>query len=211
MSVEKVSSNIKWLGHDSIRIDAENGAKIYFDPFQIGTNPKADLIFITHDHFDHCSVEDVAKIQGENTIIVTEKNSAEKLSGDVRVVSPGDTLAINGINIEVVPSYNINKDFHPKSNNWLGFIVEIDGVRIYHAGDSDFIPEMKEIKTDIALLPVSGTYVMTAEEAIEAALAINPKLAIPMHYGSIVGDDSDAEKFKQGLKGKIVVKIYNKV
>ncbi len=211
MSVEKVISNINWLGHDSMRIDAENGAEIYFDPYQIGTNPEADLIFITHDHFDHCSVEDVAKIQGEKTVIITEKDSAKKLSGDVRVVSPGDTLAINGINIEVVPSYNINKDFHPKNNNWLGFIVEIDGVRIYHAGDSDFIPEMKEIETDIALLPVSGTYVMTAEEAIEAALAINPKLAIPMHYGSIVGDDSDARKFKQGLKGKIDVRICEKV
>ncbi len=211
MSVEKISSNINWLGHDSMRIDAENGAEIYFDPYQIGTNPEADLIFITHDHFDHCSVEDVAKIQGEKTVIITEKDSAAKLSGDVRVVSPGDTLAVNGINIEVVPSYNINKDFHPKNNNWLGFIVEIDGVRIYHAGDSDFIPEMKEINTDIALLPVSGTYVMTAEEAIEAALAIKPKLAIPMHYGSIVGDDSDAEKFKQGLKGKIDVRICEKV
>ncbi len=211
MSVEKISSNINWLGHDSIRIDAENGAEIYFDPYQIGTNPEADLIFITHDHFDHCSVEDVAKIQGEKTVIITEKDSAAKLSGDIRVVSPGDTLAINGINIEVVPSYNINKDFHPKNNNWLGFIVEIDGVRIYHAGDADFIPEMKEINTDIALLPVSGTYVMTAEEAIEAALAIKPKIAIPMHYGSIVGDDSDAEKFKQGLKGKIDVRICEKV
>ncbi len=211
MSVEKISSNINWLGHDSMRIDAENGAEIYFDPYQIGTNPEADLIFITHDHFDHCSVEDVAKIQGEKTVIITEKDSAAKLSGDIRVVSPRDTLAINGINIEAVPSYNINKDFHPKNNNWLGFIVEIDGVRIYHAGDSDFIPEMKEINTDIALLPVSGTYVMTAEEAIEAALAIKPKLAIPMHYGSIVGDDSDAEKFKQGLKGKIDVRICEKV
>ena len=211
MSIEKISSNINWLGHDSMRIDAENGAEIYFDPYQIGPQPEADLIFITHDHFDHCSVEDVAKIQGEKTVIITEKDSAEKLSGDVRVVSPGDTLAINGINIEVVSSYNIDKDFHPKNNNWLGFIVEIDGVRIYHAGDSDFIPEMKEINTDIALLPVSGTYVMTAEEAIDAALAINPKLAIPMHYGSIVGDDSDAQKFKQGLKGRIDVRICEKV
>ncbi len=210
MSIEEMSSRINWLGHDAIRIDAKNGAKIYFDPYQIGSNPEADIILITHDHFDHCSVEDVAKIQGNKTVIVTEKDSAKKLSGDVRVVSPGDTLTIDGINIEAVMSYNINKDFHPKNNNWLGFIVEIDGVKIYHAGDTDFIPEMKDIKTDIALLPVSGTYVMTAEEAVEAALAINPKLAIPMHYGSIVGDDTDAETFKQGLKGKIDVMICEK-
>ncbi len=210
MFIEKISSMIHWLGHDSIRIDAANGTKIYFDPYQIGENPEADFIFITHDHFDHCSVEDVAKIKGEKTVIVTEKDSAKKCSGDVRVVCPGDFLTINGINIEVVPSYNINKEFHPKNNNWLGFIVEIDGVKIYHAGDTDFIPEMQNIKTDIALLPVSGTYVMTAEEAVEAALAIKPKLAIPMHYGSIVGDESDAEKFKKGLKGKIEVMIFKK-
>ena len=144
MSIEKISEMINWLGHDSIRIDAENGAKIYIDPYQIKANPEADLILITHDHFDHCSPDDVAKIQGEKTVIVTEKESAKKLSGDVRVVSPGDALTIKGINIEAVPSYNTNKDFHPEKNNWLGFIVEIDGVRIYHAGDSDFIPEMKK-------------------------------------------------------------------
>ncbi len=210
MSIEKKSAMINWLGHDSIRIDTENGAKIYFDPYQIGTNPKADLIFITHDHFDHCSLEDVAKIQGDKTIIITEKDSAKKLEGDVRVVKPGDSLTIKGINIEVMPSYNINKDFHPQKNNWLGFIVEVDGIKIYHAGDTDFIPEMKDIKTDIALLPVSGTYVMTAEEAVEAALAIKPKLVIPIHYGSIVGDESDADRFKQGLEGKIDVKICRK-
>ena len=109
-----------------------------------------------------------------------------------------------------MPSYNRDKDFHPKQKAWLGFIVEVDGVKIYHAGDTDFIPEMKDLKVDIALLPVSGTYVMTAEQAVEAALAIQPKLAIPMHYGAIVGDDKDALAFKESLKGNIDVLILPK-
>ncbi len=208
MSVETVSSMIHWLGHDSIRIDA--GLTIYIDPFKIESDLPADIILITHEHFDHCSPEDIAKIRTDDTVIVTEKDSAEKLSGDVRVMAPGERLTVKGMEIEAVPSYNLNKKFHPKANNWLGFILTIDGTRVYHAGDTDFIPEMKEIKTDIALVPVSGTYVMTANEAVEATLAINPALAIPMHYGSIVGDANDAATFKSGLKGKIDVTILKK-
>ena len=208
MTVETVSSMIHWLGHDSIRIDA--GLTIYIDPFKIQPGPPADLILITHEHFDHCSPEDVAKIQKDDTVIVTEKDSAKKLSGDVRVLAPGDSLTVKGIEIEAVPSYNINKKFHPKANNWLGFILTVDGTRVYHAGDTDLIPEMTDINADIALVPVSGTYVMTANEAVEAALAINPSLAIPMHYGSIVGDTNDAETFKSGLKGKIDVTVLKK-
>ena len=134
----------------------------------------------------------------------------EHLSGDVRVVKPGETLTIDGVKIEAVPAYNTNKQFHPKENGWLGFIVEMEGVRIYHAGDTDMIPEMKELKVDIALLPVSGTYVMTAAEAVEAALAIQPGLAIPMHYGSIVGGETDAEKFSAALKGKVEVAVLKR-
>jgi len=207
--VQEMVKNIEWLGHDGFRINA--GKTIYFDPFQITGGPDADLILISHDHFDHCSPEDVAKIQGEKTVIITEPNSAQKLSGDLKTLKPGDTLEIAGVKIEAIPSYNTDKDFHPKKNNWLGFIVEVDGVRIYHTGDADFIPEMKSIEVDIALLPVSGTYVMNADQAIEAALAINPKVAIPMHYGAIVGSEEDALKFKQALEGKIEVVILPKV
>jgi L-ascorbate metabolism protein UlaG (beta-lactamase superfamily) len=165
---------------------------------------------ITHEHFDHCSPEDVSKIQQSGTVIVTEKDSAKKLSGDVRIVAPGESVSMDDVTVEAVSSYNTDKDFHPKENAWLGFIVDVEGVRIYHAGDADFIPEMKDFEVDIALLPVSGTYVMTADQAVEAALAIQPKLAIPMHYGAIVGDEGDALNFKKALEGKIEVLILPK-
>ena len=206
--IESFSKKIHWLGHDGFRIDGEK--IIYFDPYQIQAGPQADLIFISHDHFDHCSPEDVAKIQGPETIIVTEKDSAEKLTGDVRILKPGETLNLDGVKILGVPSYNTDKDFHPRKNGWLGFLVEVSGIRIYHAGDTDYIPEMKDLKVDIALLPVSGTYVMTAEQAVKAALAIGPGLAIPMHYGAIVGGNQDALDFKNALDGKVDVLILKK-
>jgi len=208
MTAKELAKKIAWLGHDGFRIDAEK--TIYFDPYEITGDQKADIILITHEHFDHCSPDDVSKIQQDGTVIVTEKDSAGKLSGDVRVVAPGEQLTVDGVNIEAVPAYNINKNFHPKANGWLGFIVEIEGVRVYHAGDTDFIPEMKDFQTDIALLPVSGTYVMTAEEAVEAAIAIDPRIVIPMHYGSIVGGDQDAVNFKSALGEKFEVILLDK-
>jgi len=208
MTVNSFAEKIKWLGHDAFRI--ESAKTIYFDPYEIAAGPEADLILVTHEHFDHCSPEDVNRLQRSGTVIVTEKDSAGKLSGDVRVVKPGDSITVGDIKIEAVPAYNVNKNFHPKANGWLGFILEIEGVRLYHSGDTDFIPEMKDLKVDIALLPVSGTYVMTADEAVEAALAIAPRLAIPMHYGAIVGNDSDAATFKSALEGKVEVNILSK-
>ena len=205
---QSFSKNIHWLGHDGFRIDTEK--VIYFDPYQIEAGPQADLILISHDHFDHCSPEDVAKIQGPETIIVTEKDSAEKLTGDVRILKPGETLNLDGVKILGVPSYNTDKDFHPRKNGWLGFLVEVSGISIYHAGDTDYIPEMKDLEVDIALLPVSGTYVMTANQAVKAALAMGPTLAIPMHYGAIVGGNQDALDFKNGLDGKVDVLILEK-
>ena len=206
--VQDIAKKIVWLGHDSFRIDASK--TIYLDPYQVSSGPKADLIMITHDHFDHCSPDDVAKIQQPGTIIVTEKDSAKKLTGDLRVIKPGESLVVDEVKVEAVPSYNTDKEFHPKRNAWLGFIIEIQGVRVFHAGDTDFIPEMNGFNVDIALLPVSGTYVMTADQAVKAALAISPKLAIPMHYGTIVGSDQDAITFKKALEGKIEVIVLQK-
>ena len=205
MTIQEMLDKMTWLGHDVFKID---GSKtVYIDPYNIESGEKADLVLVTHDHFDHCSPEDVEKVQQPETVIVTEKDSAQKLSGDVKTMKPGDSLTIDNVKIEAVPAYNTNKDFHPKANGWLGFVLEMDGVRIYHAGDTDFIPEMKDLSVDIALLPVSGTYVMTADEAVEAAMAINPGVAVPMHYGAIVGDSTDADVFKAKLEGKVDVRI----
>lgn len=213
--VEKMLENLHWLGHASFRLDAAK--TIYFDPWKLSRDAKkADIIFITHEHFDHYSLEDIKLITREDTIIVTDKTVGKQLQTakvnckEIKSLSPGDNLEILGIKIKAVASYNTNKQFHPKDTMKLGFIVNIDGVSIYHAGDTDFIPEMKDYACDIALLPVSGTYVMTADEAAQAALAIKPKVAIPMHYGEIVGSASDAKKFQELLKGNIEAKILNK-
>jgi L-ascorbate metabolism protein UlaG (beta-lactamase superfamily) len=200
--------NIHWLGHDGFYVA---GSKVvYFDPWEIGAGPKADLVCISHEHYDHCSPGDVEKISKQDTVIVTEAAAAGKLSGNVRVLKPGESLEVAGVLVAAVPSYNTDKSFHPKSNQWLGFVVEVDGVKIYHAGDSDFIPEMKGLEVDIALIPVSGTYVMNVEQAIEAARAIKPKIAVPMHYGKIVGSEDDAERFAQALEDEITVVIKQK-
>ncbi|MDX9787998.1 MAG: MBL fold metallo-hydrolase [Desulfobacterales bacterium] len=205
MVLESFLKKIVWLGHDGFRIDGSR--TLYIDPFQTSSTVKADIILVSHEHFDHCSPNDIARIQQDHTVIVTEKNSAAKLSGDVRVVTPGDVVMIGEVTITAVPAYNIGKPFHPKANGWLGFVVEIDGVRVYHAGDTDFIPEMKHLQIDVALLPVSGTYVMTADEAIQAARTIKPRVVIPMHYGTVVGAVSDAERVKAALSGEMDVVV----
>lgn len=205
--LEELLQNITWLGHDGFMIKA-GGKTIVIDPYQVSAPEQADLILISHDHYDHCSPEDIASFQRNDTVIVTEANSAQKLSGDVRVVQPGDSLEVAGITIEAVPAYNTNKKFHPKKNNWLGFVITAENCRIYHAGDTDLIKEMADLKNiDIALLPVSGTYVMTADEAVSAAMLIKPKVAIPMHYDSLVGTRQDADQFAEKLAGVCEVKI----
>ncbi len=200
--------NIKWLGHSGFAINAHDKI-IVIDPFQIKEVVLADIILITHSHHDHCSTEDIDKTIKPDTVIVTETKSAKKLSGDIRVVKPGDKINVSGIDIEAVEAYNTNKAFHQKTNGWLGFIITIDGTRIYHAGDTDLIPEMDKFEADIALLPVSGTYVMTAEEAVEAVKRLKPEIAIPMHFDSIVGSKEDAVKFKKDLEGICEVKLMS--
>lgn len=196
--------NITWLGHDAFQIAASK--MIYVDPFQLtGDLEPADVICITHEHYDHCSPEDVARIRREDTVVVAAVSCRGKVKGDVRFVKAGDKVTIDDLVIEVIPAYNVNKRFHPREAGGVGYVLSVDGSRIYHAGDTDPIPEMEGLDVDIALLPVSGVYVATAEEAVEAANKIGPKMVIPMHYGSIVGSRADAERFKELWPGQVVI------
>jgi L-ascorbate metabolism protein UlaG (beta-lactamase superfamily) len=202
--------DITRIAHDTFRIA---GSKvIVIDPFKVSKRDEADIVLLSHEHFDHLSIEDLQKVCVPGTTIVASRSCEEGLTNlkmhvkEKRFLDPNAKMHVGKIEIETVPAYNTNKfrepgkPFHPKESKGLGFIVHVDGTTIYHTGDSDLIPEMKNIKCDIALLPVSGTYVMTAEEAAQAAAAINPKIAVPMHYGAIVGSDADAQKFKALVK-----------
>ncbi len=202
---------LTWLGHDGFRI--QNGQVVYIDPFKIEGGPKADIVLVSHEHSDHCNVDDLKKIVGPNTTIVAHAQSKGELSKlgakEVKILKPGDKINLGDVGIEAVPAYNVNKfrepgkPFHPKEDGKLGYIVAVKSVRIYHAGDTDQIPEMENIRADIALIPVSGTYVMTVQEAAEAVASINPKVAIPMHYGAIVGSRKDAEALQKLVRCEV--------
>ncbi len=208
---------IKWIDHASFKINYTK--LIYTDPFKLeGALEPADIILITHEHFDHCSPEDIKKIAKDDTLIFTTPDCLSKLSrtvdkGKTVVVKPGSRINVTqNIQIETIPAYNTNKfrspgiPYHPKDNDWVGYIISINGKRIYQAGDTDFIPEMRNLKNiSVAIVPVGGTYTMTAEEAANAVNTFKPETAIPMHYGEIVGSSSDAEKFKVLSKVKTVI------
>jgi len=199
--------NIKINCHSSIKISKEK--TIYIDPFKIEKeNHDADIIFITHDHYDHYSPEDIQKIENENTIIVAPKTvKALSKMKNVFFVEPNNTYEIEGIKVETIPSYNINKKFHLKENEWVGYILEINNIRYYIAGDTDVTDENKQVKCDVALIPVGGTYTMDYIEAAELANIIKPKIVIPTHYGSIVGNKNDGVEFKKLVNSDIRCEI----
>mgnify|MGYP002706795612 FL=1 len=207
--------NIEVLCHSSIRINKEK--VIYIDPFKINKNYNdADIIFITHDHYDHYSEEDIDKVRKNNTIFIVPENLLNKLikkginDENIITLDPGDAENIDEIKVEAIHSYNIDKPFHPKENNWLGYVIEIDGIRYYIAGDTDITEENKNIKCDVAFVPVGGTYTMNFSEAAQLVNIIKPKIAVPIHYGSIVGTKQDATDFIKLLypttKGIILMK-----
>jgi L-ascorbate metabolism protein UlaG (beta-lactamase superfamily) len=207
-----------WLGHDGFKIIA-GGKTIYIDPYQLSKAQQkkndADIVFISHNHFDHLSMDDLKHVIGKKTSIVASKECVDQLkaagAAEVKGVAPGERVAVQGVQVEVLAAYNTNKKFHPKADNKVGFVITANSMRIYHTGDTDDIPEMSAANPDVALVPVSGTYVMTAEEAAKAVNEkIRPKkLAIPMHYGSIVGSEQDAKEFKQ-LVTACPVQILNR-
>ncbi len=206
------SVEIHWFGHASFMIKGD-GKVIYIDPYVLPDNPEpADIILVTHDHFDHYPPEQIAKIQREGTVIVTTESTAQKCSGDVRVLRPDESVDVKGVRIHAVWAYNPNKQFHPKGYG-IGFVVEISGKKIYHAGDTDVIPEMGDLEhfhLDLALLPVGGTYTMDINEALEALKLIKPKAVVPMHYNYLEGLElsrDQLEEFKKKVE-EMGVKCY---
>jgi len=181
---------ITWLGHAGIMVRGESKT-IYIDPWKVkGDYPKADIILITHDHFDHYSEDDIRALSSDTTVIVGPKCVPMAQN----MIEPGGSLTVKGVSIEAIPAYNIDKEFHPRENNWVGYIFTLDNKRIYHAGDADRIPEMKGLDVDVAMLPVGGTFTMDAPSAIDAINDIGPKHVIPIHFGDIVGSREDAEE-----------------
>lgn len=208
--------NVQVLCHSSILIKKQK--TIYIDPFKIKVNRNdADIIFITHDHYDHYSEEDITKVRKENSIIVAPVNLAEKVINigfnqeNIILVEPNNTYNIGQIKIKTIPSYNIGKKFHPKEKNWVGYILEIESISYYIPGDTDLTPENnRKIKCDVAFVPVGGTYTMNSEEAAKLVNEIKPKIAIPIHYGEVVGTKEDAIDFVRRVNKDIKCEILMK-
>ncbi len=195
---------VHWLGHDSFVL--QGSQTLILDPFKAKGMYKADILLISHEHSDHLSPDDIRRFANSETTVVAPKICEALLKPfpqEKKFVDPGSRIDVKGVGIEAVPAYNLNKYrapgvfFHPKADGKVGYVVTLDGVRFYHAGDTDATPEMKALDVDVAFLPVSGTYVMTAEEAAEAAKTMKVKVAVPMHFNSIVGTKADAERFKK--------------
>ena len=207
--------NVEVLYHSSIKI--KDNKIIYIDPFKIDKDYNdADIVFITHDHFDHYSEEDIDKVINENTIIIIPEELLTKIlrkginKNAVITVESNKEYMVQGIKFETIPAYNTNKTFHPKENGWVGYIITLDDIRYYIAGDTDITKENRKVKCDVAFVPVGGTYTMNYSEAAELVNIIKPIFAVPIHYGSVVGTKQDATDFIKllhpSIKGIILMK-----
>jgi L-ascorbate metabolism protein UlaG (beta-lactamase superfamily) len=201
MALDKLEQRVQWLGHAGFRLETPAGV-VYIDPYRAPSGPPADVVLITHAHFDHFSRDDLERVLARGTRAVAPAAVAEQLHGPATSIAPGETVELGQLEVKAVAAYNTNKldsegkPFHPREAGWVGYVIGFGGWKIYHSGDTDVIPEMDQAAgADVALLPVSGTYVMTAAEAAEAARRIEPKLAIPMHWGTVLGSRADAEEF----------------
>lgn len=202
-----VLERLRWLGHASFLVEGD--PVIYIDPWETPPGlPAADLILVTHSHYDHLSVPDIERLAKPSTTVVGPADVIRRL-GRQRLnlveLNPGDEKAVGGVKIRAVPAYNRTKQFHPRASGWVGFVVYLPEGSIYHAGDTDHIPEMQGLKPTVALLPVGGTYTMDAAEAAQAAADIGPEVAVPMHYGKVVGSEADARRFVQLYSGRAEV------
>jgi L-ascorbate metabolism protein UlaG (beta-lactamase superfamily) len=208
---------ITWLGHDGFVLE-DGTEKLVIDPFKLDHDVKADYVLLSHEHFDHCNSEDLKKVLTQNSTVVAPSSCNSELAKvphkETKTVKPGDKVRLGGFEVKAIPAYNTNKyrapgkHFHPKQEGKVGYLIKTkSGVTIYHTGDSDLIPEMDNLAPDIALVPVSGTYVMTCDEAAAAVARIKPKIAIPMHYGAIVGTVADAERFKRQAECEVDILV----
>lgn len=206
--------NINLFKHNSIKI-TEN-FNIYIDPFEIDNETKdADIIFITHSHYDHFSIKDILKIKNENTIIVSTKDTYQELikyfdSNKIIIVIPNNSYEVLGIKFYTVRAYNVNKSFHPIDNDWVGYIINIDNTKYYIMGDTDINDDVLKVKCDVLFIPIGGTYTMNYKEAASYTNTINPKIVIPTHYGLIVGDSKLGQEFKSLINNNISCEIYIK-
>jgi L-ascorbate metabolism protein UlaG (beta-lactamase superfamily) len=175
-----------------------DGLTVYIDPWGVTTDDKADVLFITHAHYDHFQPDEIEKVRKRDTKIFAPADVARELSGNVTPVKPGDAIDAGVLKAQAVPAYNTAEErleMHPKKNNWVGYVITLGANTYYHAGDTDHAPELSKVRADVAFLPIGGTYTMDAVEAAEMAKAMGPKLAVPMHFGFVVGTPSDAERF----------------
>lgn len=205
-----MTENIRVLTHSSIKITGE--ATIYVDPFHIvDEEGDADIILITHDHFDHFSPEDIARVIKSDTTLVVPKKMKKQAStipcGEIIAVEPGEQKQLGKIMIETIPAYNPLKPFHPRGKGWVGYLIETNDVKIYVAGDTDITEENKKVVCDVAMVPIGGTFTMDAKKAAELVNIIRPKVAIPIHYGSVAGSRSDEEVFKANVSADISVEV----
>lgn len=196
-----MSLELVWLGHAGVMIRCPSGT-LYIDPWKVSPkSPRADIILLTHDHYDHYSPDDLEILKGNSTRVAAPMRAPEVTD----LMAPGDRIAIGDIVVEAIAAYNISKAFHPRGNGWLGYVVEACGKRVYHAGDTDRIPEMGGLVVDLALLPVGGTYTMDAQEAAKAAHDLEAREAIPIHFGDIVGTRKDAETFARSCTATVSI------
>jgi L-ascorbate metabolism protein UlaG (beta-lactamase superfamily) len=195
-----VLDRFTWFRQSAFRY-AGDGLTIYLDPWgTTADDPPADLIFITHAHFDHLQPHEIERLSRERTKVVAPRDVAAELSGDVTAVAPGGSYEVAGVRFETLPAYNLAEerlDMHPKSNDWVGYVLELDGHRYYHAGDTDALPELESLRTDVAIVPIGGTYTMDYREAAAFVKAMAPSLAVPMHYGFVVCSPSHADLFRR--------------
>lgn len=177
-----------------------DGLTVAIDPWNVVSDMPVDLILITHAHDDHFRPEEIAKLSGPNTAVVAPRSFAADVPGTVTPVQPGDAVEVAGVRLQVVPAYNVVEErleMHPKANRWVGYLFELDGHTYYHAGDTDHLPELEPLRTDVAFVPIGGTYTMDASQAASLVRAMTPKVAVPMHYGFVVGEPSDAARFAE--------------